>query len=125
MVLKEEEKEAEVLGIKDEVGPPIDVMTTLSANLYDARKCLSAIQEYVEDVQKISKGIKGISLMNSNMHGYVSAQSAIDVAKDVTDLIGGKRITTIAEMQEKLKEEEEELKRKVTEAEDKEQQYTY
>ena len=114
-----------VIGVKPLEGPPIDIEATLSANLYDAKKLLSNIQEYLEDIQKISVSMKGMALMHNNMHAYISAQSAIDVAKDVLDIMDGKKITTIAEMQEKVKKEEEEMKRKLKEAAEKEQQYTY
>jgi hypothetical protein len=102
-----------VTGLEELTGPPIDVKATLLANLKDVRTFLNNIQEYVEDVQRISVQMKGIGLMQSNMYTYVSAQSAIDVAKDVLDLIAGKKITTIAEMQEKVKEEQEALDKKL------------
>jgi hypothetical protein len=101
-----------VVGFKELTGPPVDIEATLSANLDDVRSLLNNIQEYVDDVQKISVQMKGIGLMQSNMYAYVSAQSAIDVAKDVLDLIAGKKITTIAEMQIKLKKEQDELNKK-------------
>ena len=102
-----------VTGLKGITEPPIDIETTLSANLSDARTLLNNIREYVEDIQKISVGMKGIGLMQSNMHAYVSAQSAIDVATDVLDLMAGKKITTIAEMRKELKKEQDELNRKL------------
>ena len=102
-----------IVGVKDVIGPPIDIEATLSANLSDARTLINDIREYIEDIQKISVGMKGIGLMQSNMHAYVSAQSAIDVATDVLDLMAGKKITTIAEMQIKLKKEQDELKKKL------------
>ena len=102
-----------IVGVKDAIGPPIDVETTPSANLSDARTLINDIREYVEDIQKISVGMKGVGLMQSNMHAYVSAQSAIDVATDVLDLMAGKKITTIAEMRKELKKEQDELNRKL------------
>ena len=102
-----------IVGVKDVIGPPIDIEATLSANLSDARTLINDIREYMEDIQKISVGMKGIGLMQSNMHAYVSAQSAIDVATDVLDLMAGKKITTIAEMRKELKKEQDELNRKL------------
>ena len=102
-----------IVGVKDVIGPPIDIEATLSANLSDVRTLINDIREYVEDIQKISVGMKGVGLMQSNMHAYVSAQSAIDVATDVLDLMAGKKITTIAEMRKELKKEQDELNRKL------------
>jgi hypothetical protein len=44
-----------VVGFKELTGPPVDIEATLSANLDDVRSLLNNIQEYVDDVQKISK----------------------------------------------------------------------
>ena len=104
------DKVTEVVGI---VEPPIETETTLLANLSDTRTLINDIREYMEDIQKISVGMKGIGLMQSNMHAYVSAQSAIDVATDVLDLMAGKKITTIAEMRKELEKEQDELKKKL------------
>ena len=109
---KDKDKD-KIVGVKDVIGPPIETETTLLANLSDARTLLNDIREYVEDIQKISVGMKGVGLMQSNMHAYVSAQSAIDVATDVLDLMAGKKITTIAEMRKELKKEQDELNRKL------------
>lgn len=109
---------------RKEVGnPPVDVVVSLLANLQDVQKLLSDIREYIEDVQRVSVSMKGIALVQANMHAYISAQSAIDVVKDVQDLIDGKKITTIAEMQEKLRAEEEAMEKKLKG--DAQEAYTY
>lgn len=110
------------LKCRNEVGPPIDVMTTLSTNLHDSRELLNAIHEYLEDVRRVSAAMKDIALMNSNMAAYASAQSAIDVTKDVQDLLDGKKITTLREMdaQQKKDKQDKEDKEKELEAKRKE-----
>jgi glycine cleavage system regulatory protein len=104
-------KEMAPIGKNKSDNPPIDVITTLESNLYDKKALVTGIQEYVEDVEKVSKQMKGMGLMSGNMYVYVSAQSAIDIVKDVLDLIDGKKITTLAEMEIELKKAREEAEK--------------
>ena len=97
--------------IDDVMNPPIDVIATLENNLYATRALVKDIQEYVNDIEKVSKQMKGMGLMSGNMYAYVSAQSAIDVAKDVLDLMDGKKITTLADMEIELKKAREEAEK--------------
>lgn len=64
------------------------------------------IKVYVDDAMRVSIAMKGHALMNDNMHAYASAQGAIDILLDLQGLLAGGDITSLAEVQKKIKEAE-------------------
>jgi hypothetical protein len=69
---------------------------------------LAKLKVYMDDAMKVSVGMKGYMLSHNNMHGYVSAQSAIDVLLDIKSIIAGGKIASLAEMEKAVKKAESE-----------------
>jgi hypothetical protein len=73
-------------------------------------KKMEKLGVYIDDAMKVSIGMKGYMLSQNNMHGYVSAQSAIDVLLDIKSIMDGGVITSIAEITKAMEKAESEKK---------------
>jgi hypothetical protein len=104
---KKQKVEKEVLGVEDEVGPPIDVMATLSANLRDERTLLNSIRQYVIDGIEINTLLRDAFIEQNNTMGVLKHQGSLDTLSDIRRILAGEQIATLAEMRAEMKKAKE------------------